>query len=115
VPTRVHRSACQAAIAAECAARFGKFWEYHDRLFQDQDRLGRDDLVSTAVDLGIDRAAFTACLADPATRGRVMADTDAGARLGVKSTPTLFINRRTVEGAPDTGMYEWILALEHHG
>src|SRR6266404_2259582 len=115
VTTRVHPSACQAAIAAECAAQFGKFWEYHDSLFQHQERLGSDDLVATAVALGIDRAAFTACLADPAARRRVAADAAAGAHLGVKSTPTLFINRRTVEGAPESGAYEWILALERHG
>ena len=115
VTTRIHRFACQAAIAAECAAQFDKFWEYHDRLFQNQERLGPDDLVATAVDLGIDRAAFTACLADPAAKQRVVADAAAGARLGVKSTPTLFINRRTVEGAPESGAYEWILALERRG
>jgi len=115
VTMAVHRSACQAAIAAECAASFGKFWEYHDRLFSDQPHLDRDGLVATAADLGIDRAAFTACLREPAARGRVAADAAAGARLGVKSTPTLFINNRTVEGAPETEAYEWILAMEHHG
>jgi len=115
VTMRLHRFACQAAIAAECAAQFGKFWDYHDRLFQNQDRLRPDDLVATAVDLGIDRAAFTACLADPAARQRVVADAAAGAQLGVNLTPTLFINNRTVEGAPESGAYEWILALERHG
>ena len=115
VPSRVHRSACLAAIAAECAARFGRFWEYHDRLFADQSRLGRDDLVATAADLGIDRAAFTACLDDPEPRTRVLADAAVGARLGVKSTPTLFINGRTVEGALDRNAYEYVLALERHG
>ncbi len=115
VTTRVHRFACHAAVAAECAAQFGKFWEYHDQLFQNQERLTPDDLVATAVDLGIDRAAFTACLDDPAARRRVVADAAAGARLGVKSTPTLFINRRAVEGAPESGAYEWIIALERHG
>jgi protein-disulfide isomerase len=115
VPSPVHQSACQAAIAAECAARFGRFWEYHDRLFGNQERLGRDDLIATAVDLGIDRDAFTTCLADPAARQRVVADADAGARLGVKSTPTLFINGRVVEGALDRPAYEWVLAMERRG
>ncbi|MBI3770804.1 MAG: thioredoxin domain-containing protein [Deltaproteobacteria bacterium] len=115
VPSRVHRTACDAAIAAECAARFGRFWDYHDRLFQDPQPLIRDELVRTAVDLGIDRAAFAACLDDPAARARVVADADAGAHLGIKSTPTLFINGRTVEGALDRGAYEWMLAMEHHG
>jgi protein-disulfide isomerase len=115
VATLVHRSACEAAIAAECAARFGRFWDYHDRLFADQTRLGRDDLIATAVDLGIDRAAFTACLHDGAARARVVADAAAGARIGVKSTPTLFIDGRTVEGALDPPAYDWVLAMERHG
>jgi protein-disulfide isomerase/uncharacterized membrane protein len=112
VASRLHPDACLAAIAAECAARAGHFWDYHDRLFANQDRLGRDDLIATAVDLGIARGEFIACLADPASRARVIEDAHAGARLGVKSTPTLFINGRTVEGALDRGAYEYVLAME---
>lgn len=114
VPSRVHRSACLAAIAAECAARFGRFWEYHDQLFEDQTRLDRDDLVATATGLGIDRATFNACLDDPEARTRVLADAAMGASLGVKSTPTLFINGRTIEGALDRDAYEYVLAMERH-
>jgi protein-disulfide isomerase len=112
VSTRLHRNACLAAIAAECAARHGKFWEYHDLLFGDQDRLGRDDLIAKATGLGIPADAFTACLDDPAARARVLADTAAGAKLGVKSTPTLVINGRTIEGALDRNRYEYVIALE---
>ena len=69
-------------------------------------------MIATAVDLGIARGEFIACLADPASRARVIEDAHAGARLGVKSTPTLFINGRTVEGALDRGAYEYVLAME---
>jgi protein-disulfide isomerase len=112
VSTRRHRSACQAAIAAECAARAGKFWEYHDLLFGAQDRLGRDDLIAKATGLGIPQETFAACLDDPAARARVVSDTGAGAKLGVKSTPTLVINGRYVEGALDRSRYEYVIALE---
>jgi protein-disulfide isomerase len=115
VATTVHTFACDAAVAAECAARFDRFWEYHDRLFGGQDRLARPQLIDTAVDLGIDRGAFTACLDDAAARDRVVADTAEGARLGVKSTPTMFINRRPVAGAPDRSLYDYVVALERHG
>ncbi len=115
VPARMHKSACLAAIAAECAARFDRFWDYHDRLFNAQDRLGRDALVETATGLGIDRDRFSACLDDPAARARVTADAAAGAKLGVKSTPTLFINGREVEGALDRDAYEYVIAMERHG
>ena len=112
VPSRLHKSACQAAIASECAARAGKFWEFHDLLFDGQDRLGRDDLVTKAVGLGIDRDTFVTCLDDPAVRALVKADTDAGAKLGVQSTPTLVINGRTIEGALERTRYEYVIAIE---
>ena len=112
VSTRMHRYACQAAIAAECAARAGKFWEYHDLLFGAQDRLGRDDLIAKAVSLGIARDGFVACLDDPSARSRVLADAAAGGKLGVKSTPTLVINGRAVEGALESTRYQYVIALE---
>lgn len=112
VPMRMHKSACQAAVASECAARAGKFWEFHDLLFGGQNKLGRDDLVAKAVGLGIDREPFVACLDDPAMRARVKADTDAGAKLGVQSTPTLVINGRTIEGALERTRYEYVIAIE---
>jgi len=112
VSMRMHRSACMAAIAAECAARAGKFWEYHDLLFKAQDRLGRDDLIAKAVGLGIAQDTFVACLGDPAVRTRIVNDTDAGAKLGTKSTPTLIVNGRIVEGAIDRSRYEYLIALE---
>jgi len=112
VSTRMHRYACQAAIAAECAARAGKFWEYHDLLFGAQDRLDRDDLIAKAVGLGISRDTFVACLDDPSARARVLADAAAGAKLGVKSTPTLVINGRAVEGALERTRYEYVIAVE---
>lgn len=94
-----HRYACLAAMAAECAAAQGRFWEYHDTLFDHQPNFTRDDLLRYADDLGLDRAAFTACLDSDAPRAAVRQDVAAGNRLGVESTPTLFLNGRTVRGA----------------
>lgn len=112
VPMRMHKSACQAAIASECAARAGKFWEYHDLLFGGQDKLGRDELIAKAEGLGIAKDTFVACLDDPTARTNVLTDTGAGAKLGVKSTPTLVINGRTIEGALERSRYEYLIALE---
>ncbi len=111
VAMHMHRSACGAAVAAECAARAGKFWEYHDLLFTGQDRLGRDDLIAKAVGLGIPKDTFVACLDDPTARQPIANDTAAAAKLGVKSTPTLVINGRTVEGALESSRYEYVIAL----
>jgi protein-disulfide isomerase len=109
-----HQSACLAAIAAECASRFGKFWQYHDRLFSAQDQLSRPALIASAAALGIDVDAFSACLDDPTSRAAVVADADAGSTLGVESTPTLFINGRAVKGALERGAYDYVLAMELH-
>lgn len=112
VTTRMHPSACLAAIAAECAGRAEKFWEYHDLLFGAQDRLGRDDLIAKAAGLGIAPDTFAACLDDPAARTRVLSDAGAGAKLGITSTPTLIINGRMIEGALARDRYQYVIALE---
>jgi protein-disulfide isomerase len=112
VQGRFHQAACLAAIAAECAARWGRFWEYHDRLFDAAGSLDREALVGHAVALGLDREAFATCLDDPASRAIVTDDARAGARLSVTSTPTLIINGRSVQGALERDAYEYVLALE---
>jgi protein-disulfide isomerase/uncharacterized membrane protein len=110
----VHPDACLAACAAECAAQQGRFWEYHDILFANHEHLERDNLFRFARELGLDIPRFRTCLDDPATKDRVVADVDAGARAGVSSTPTLFINGRAVEGALDRRYYDYALILEQH-
>jgi protein-disulfide isomerase/uncharacterized membrane protein len=94
-----HRFACLAAMAAECAAEQGKFWEYHDTLFDNQPSFSRDDLLGYADDLGLDRARFTACLDSDAPRAAIRQDVASGGKLGIESTPTLYFNGRTVRGA----------------
>jgi protein-disulfide isomerase len=112
---QLHTQACLAAIAAECAARYGKFWEYHDRLFAAaQGDLSRPALLATAATLGIEATDFSACLDDPAVRALVLADTEAGAALGVQSTPTIIVNGRSIEGALDRSAYDYVMAMELH-
>lgn len=117
VPTHVHPSACLAAVAAECAGDQGKFWPYHNLLFANQDALSREFLIRYAERLGIDVARFTACLGSAEAQGRVRQDTEEGTRLGLDSTPTLFINGRTIKGAlpPELLADAVILADSHHG
>jgi protein-disulfide isomerase len=94
-----HKFACLAAMAAECAAAQGKFWEYHDTLFDNQPSFSRDELLGYADDLGLDRTRFTACLDSDAPRAAIRQDVASGTKLGVESTPTLYLNGRTVRGA----------------
>jgi protein-disulfide isomerase/uncharacterized membrane protein len=108
----VHPMACLAACGAECAGQQGKFWEYHDLLFQNQAALARDGLFTIARDIGLDIARFRTCLDDPATLDLVREDVHAGSALGVKSTPTIFINGRRIEGALERHYYDYAITIE---
>jgi protein-disulfide isomerase/uncharacterized membrane protein len=114
VKRSLHPDACLAACAAECAGRQGRFWEYHDVLFENNEHLGRESLFRYAREMNLDLGAFRTCLDDPATRARVGEDVEAGARVGVTSTPTIFFNGRTIEGALDRVYYDYALIIERH-
>src|SRR5436309_2315031 len=111
----LHPAACLAACAAECAARQERFWEYHDVLFENNEHLERESLLRYARELGLDLTAFASCLDDPATLARVGEDVEAGARVGVNATPTLFFNGRAIaEALPDRIHYDYALIIEQH-
>jgi protein-disulfide isomerase len=97
--TQIHPQAFKAGEAAHCAADQGKFWEYHDRLFANQQALQPTDLKKYAADMGLDAAAFTTCLDSSKHGERVRDGVAEGSRLGVNSTPTIYINGRVLSGA----------------
>jgi protein-disulfide isomerase len=96
---RIHSHAMDASVAAEAARNQGKFWEYHDKLFANQQQLGPDDLRRYAQEVGLDLARFDRDRQDPELKTRVQADMAEATSLGVTSTPTFFINGRLVSGA----------------
>jgi protein-disulfide isomerase len=98
-PLPIHPRARPAAEAAACAADQGKFWEYHDRLFQNQDKLEDADLKAHAVAVGLDATKFDACYDAKAHKADVDADIQAGNDAGVTGTPAFFINGRLLSGA----------------
>jgi len=98
-----------AAEAAECAARQGKFWEYHDRLFAGPSEISATDLGTIAEAISLDRQAFSTCLETGASRVRVNTDLDHGVRAGVTATPTFFVNGRRVEGAQPFATFKKII------
>jgi protein-disulfide isomerase len=97
--TQIHPQAFKAGEAGHCAADQGKFWEYHDRLFANQQALQPADLKKHAADLGLDAAAFGTCLDSSKHGERVRDGVSQGTALGVNSTPTTFINGRRLSGA----------------
>ncbi|MBQ91036.1 MAG: hypothetical protein CL441_06400 [Acidimicrobiaceae bacterium] len=111
-PLPNHPQAFKAAEAGLCANLQGKFWELHDRMFDSQDALEVADIKRYAGELGVDQAAFDTCLDSGQFSGDVNADLRAGQDYGVSSTPTVFINGRTVLGAAPIALFQQIIDEE---
>ncbi len=98
-PLPSHPYAKKAAEASECAAEQGKFWEYHDVLFQNQDNLYTAKLKEYAVDLDLDAEKFNACLDSGVMESRIEQSFQNGIDLGIQGTPTFMINNKVLSGA----------------
>jgi protein-disulfide isomerase len=93
----VHLQAYTAALAAECANDQGKFWQYHDSLFEHQPQLSKSQLKQYAADLKLNTESFNACLDSRAKQTQVRADMAEADKRGVNSTPTFFVNGTKVQ------------------
>ena len=98
----------RAAEAAECAREQGKFWPYHDRLFEKAGRLAFTD-ARLMEELGLDRAALEGCLASGRHTDRILAEAALARRLGASGTPTFLINGSLVIGAHPFETFKRIL------
>lgn len=105
----IHPNARKAAEAAECAFDQGRFWEYHDALFQNQGALDVPSLKAYAEELGLDVASFATCLDSGAKRDVVAADHRDALAHGVNGTPTFFVNGRMLVGAQQLAAFEALL------
>jgi len=97
-PLGFHKSAQLAAEASMAANAQGKFWEYQDVLFQNQQTLGRADLEKYAEQVGLDMDKFKNALDSGTFKERVGEDQKLGSKSGVQGTPTIFVNGRKYEG-----------------
>jgi NhaA family Na+:H+ antiporter len=98
---RAHPGAELAARASEAAARQGRFFEMHDRLFDRDLPIGEADLVDLAREIGLDVPRFEPDLASDEVRARVEDDIADGRKNGVTGTPTLFVDGVRYDGAWD--------------
>ncbi len=95
-PLPFHPNAHLASQAALAAGQQGKFWEYHDKLFQNQKALTRADLEKYAQELKLDMAAFKKALDDKTFAAKVDSDIKMGGEVAVDGTPTMFLNGERV-------------------
>ena len=99
LPLGMHQYAGPAAVAAMTAHDQGKFWEYHDKLFANQGKLKKEDLIQYARDLKLDVKRFEDALNQGKFKPAVEADASEADKLGVTGTPAFFINGKFLSGA----------------
>ncbi|MCP4601117.1 MAG: thioredoxin domain-containing protein [Proteobacteria bacterium] len=100
-PLSFHKQAHLASQAALAANAQGKFWEYHDKLFENQRALERTDLEKYAKELGLNMGKFKKALDDEVFKKAVDDDMELGKLAAVSGTPTLFLNGERVQNPTD--------------
>ena len=103
LPLRFHQMAEPSARAALAAHEQGKFWEFHDRLFEVNDKLSEEAITNIAKDLQLDMAKFTQDRMSPKIQLKIQKDMMDAQQAGVTGTPTVFVNgrplrQRSIEG-----------------
>jgi protein-disulfide isomerase len=120
-PLPGHPMAVPSAMGTECAEDQGRFWEFHDKVYREQDRRAREgevfefrvnDLKRWAADIKLDTAAFNECLDSGKYKQEVAADYAAAAGVGLHGTPVFFINGRALSGAHPFATFQKIIEEE---
>lgn len=107
-----HPQSIPAAVAAHCADRQGKFWEYHDALFARQTFLSEDQYKQIAQELTLDMDRFSSCVQNQDTAPIVQKDSEEGRALGIVATPMLFIGSQKVVGSIEAEELIKLIATE---
>ncbi len=87
----IHKNAFKAAEAADCAGDQGKYWEMHDKLFENQRALSNEDFLKYAGELNLDKAKFEKCLDSGTYASKVRENISEGQKAGVTGTPAFFL------------------------
>jgi len=111
-PLSFHPEAQKAAEAARCAGEQGKYWEMHDKLFENQATLSPENEKKWARELGIDGAKFDTCLNSGKYTKAVQDDLNYGASLGIQGTPGFFVNGILVNGAQPFSAFKAVIDAE---
>ena len=112
--TSIHPDALAAAEAAMCAGEQDVYWKYHDKLFSSES-LGNSVYIQYAQELGLNMSTFEACLSDHKYQKAIEADSDFAINLGIRSTPTFFINGLAIVGAQPLDVFKQVIDKELAG
>ena len=109
-PLSNHKYAHKAASAALAANVQGKFWEFHSKLFKNYKVINDAKIQDIAKELGLDMEKFTKDMQSPAIKSLIARDVSNGRQIGVRGTPTIFINGKAFKNRNLTGIYQLIEA-----
>jgi len=112
LPLTIHPKAPAAHAAAEAAHRQDRFWEMHDRIFENQGDMSEAAYRTYAEEIGLDLERFERDRRSAEVRQRVQADAAEAARLGVTGTPTFFVNGREISGAKPFAAFQRLIDAE---
>ena len=113
--TNIHANATPAAAAANCAQEQDMYFPYSEKLFEMKLNLGKTTYQSYAEELGLDMDAFNECLESGRYLDEVEADYQFAAELGIRSTPTFFINGIPIVGAQPFDVFKTLIDKELAG
>jgi len=119
LPLDFHAAAQISAEGAECANDQGKFWEYHDMLYEKQGAQGtgtvqytKDDIKTWTAELGLDSATFNDCIDSEKHTKIVKDDITYAGTVGVQATPSFFVNGQKIEGAQPFAVFKTMIDAE---
>lgn len=112
--TSIHPDAFDAAQAAMCAGDQNAYWQYHEKLFGNES-LGRDIYTQYAQELSLNLNDFESCMTEQKYKAKIEADSDFAVNLGVRSTPTFFINGLAIVGAQPLDVFKQVIDQELAG
>ncbi len=115
VPVPAHELSRETAEAAKCAREQGKYWEYHDKLFEYQKNMSTGKIKEIAAEAGLDEAQFSQCFDTRKYRDAVELDYQDGLDAGIYATPTYFVNGQPVVGIRAFAELEQIVVTEIEG
>lgn len=113
-PLGFHQQAEPAAIAANCAGKQKKYFEFHDKIFENGGAAGKSsaDYKRWAQELKLDVAQWEKCQSDPAISQEIKKDIRDGSAAGVSGTPGFIINGKLLSGAQPFGAFQQVIDAE---